>query len=143
MKALIAVLICLCIAAPASVGASYITSSSIQNGTIQASDLSPDLTHIQIVPFAMNPSDDNWKCTDPSDNSSCQQVVGSGAGQHEIVIRCRRGNAIGGGVKPNIPADGFNLDLYASYPSGDESWTFILNNSGPDVIKGQLRVVCL
>jgi hypothetical protein len=142
-SALIAVIVCLCITAPVAWGASQITSANIRNETLSALDMGTNVTSVKSVPFTQPPSDDDWDCDRPDVDDVCVPKPGSGAGVQKRVVTCATGNVASGGVDPDNPNDGFNLEVYASYPSAENQWTFALHNSGPDTIKGHLRVVCI
>lgn len=129
--------------AASAIGTTLVTSSNIKDETIEAQDLGGDITRVKSVSATIDPSDDDWACPDPNDDSTCYPVEGSGGGTRRITVTCASGNVTGGGVKPVDVEQGYNLDIYASYPATDRSWTFALSNSGPDPIPVQLRVECI
>lgn len=123
--------------------ADYITGRSILDNTIQATDLGADVTRVKSVSVSVLPSDPGWICPDDIyDDSPC--VQGSpGLGVQRYTVSCPSGNVAGGGARLLDPEQGYNFELYASYPASDSAWTFDMYNTGPDAIPVQLRVICI
>ena len=133
----------LLITAGSAAGTTYITGAQVKNESLSASDLGPDITRIKSVTITVEPGENSTtvQCYDVNPNA-CGEYENTGDGVIHRTVGCPSGNVTSGGLKFEDDADQFNLNVI-DYPASDNSWSFALQNTGPDSIVVQLRVVCI